>query len=209
MGNISSLHSGESFKIVEKKLKGSPSVDPSKMTIGQTNQYLDEKQMKKAQIEINGVKDNFKDRYDHNGKVELLVEGIDGVAVVQDTGNGISLHELAAQGGALTHFALTLKKYDENNDYIITEDELFTSWGEQLGESALTIGGATAAGAATGSTIGAMGGTVVVPGVGTAVGWLGMGALGAAIGGIGSTVWEGVRAIGYAASDEYHTDQAR
>jgi len=209
MGNISKIQNGETFKIVERKLKGTTSVDPGKMTIGQTNQYLDAKHMKKAEQEISQVKENFKDRYDHNGKVELLVEGMDGIAVVQDTGNGISLHELGEQGGALTHFALTLKKYDENNDYIITEDELYTSWGEQLGGSAMTIGGATAAGAATGSTIGAMGGTVVVPGVGTAVGWLGMGALGAAISGIGSTLWEGARTIGYAVSDEYHTDQAR
>ena len=35
MGNISNLQSGETFRVVEKKLKGTTQVDPGKMTIGQ------------------------------------------------------------------------------------------------------------------------------------------------------------------------------
>lgn len=197
MGSINGLRNGESFKIIKQVERQAPNQG---LTLGNTNQQVEKN--KASEREINQIKQTFDSRYAENEKVELLVEGPDGLAVVQSrTDKGINLNEMAQAGGALASYALELKPLDENGDNYINEDELYKSWGEQLGGSAMTVGAATATAAGTGATIGGLGGTVVVPGVGTLVG-TGGGALGGAIiGGVGSLLWEGVQTIGYAMSD--------
>lgn len=197
MGSIRNLSSGESFKVIKQVERQAPNQG---LTLGNTNQQVERN--KESEREINKIKQTFDSRYAENEKVEILVEGPDGLAVIQSrTDKGINLNEMAQAGGALASYALELKPLDENGDNYINEDELYKSWGEQLGGSAMTVGAATATAAGTGATIGGLGGTVVVPGVGTLVG-TGGGALGGAIiGGVGSFLWEGVQTIGYAMSD--------
>ena len=195
MGNISNLQSGQSFKVIQKIEK--KDVSAANVAITDTNQFLN----KTSQAEIGRVKSTFADRYSENGKVELRIEDKSGMTVIQ--GSKISLDEMLEQGGTLAKFAAELKSFDSNKDNHITEDELYTSWGEHLTQSAVTVGGAAAAGFGTGSTIGAIGGTVAVPGLGTATGWLAGGGLVAAVAGGGAAIWEGVRTVGYAMNDNY------
>ncbi|MGV3525564.1 MAG: DUF6861 domain-containing protein [Candidatus Sericytochromatia bacterium] len=189
MGDISKLQSGQTFQVVQRKTK---TPVPQGMTIQESAQF--NRTTQKEQAEISGIKQNFADRFAENGKVELLVEGGDGVAVVQ--GSKINLAELAQKGNALAEYALELKAYDKkgNNDGFITEDELRTDWGEHLTQSALTVGGATVGGAGTGAGVG-----VFFGGVGAGPGAL----AGAAVGATGSALWEGFRTIGYAFGDSY------
>lgn len=198
MGDVTKLQSGQTFQVIQKKVK-TPA--PEGMTIAQTHQYNQSTQ--KEQAEINAVKNTFKDRFSENGKVELIVEDGQGVAVI--SGRKISLAELSQKGNALANYALELKKFDENGDNYIEEDELYTSWGERMGNAGMAIGGSTLAAAGTGAAIGGMGGTAVMPVVGTVAGAGGVGLLGGAIGFVGSTLWEGVKTIGYAAGDKYNS----
>ncbi|HEY9843747.1 MAG TPA: hypothetical protein V6D23_24965 [Candidatus Obscuribacterales bacterium] len=196
MGEVNNLQSGQSFQVVQKKVK---SPVPEHMTIAETAGF--NQKTAKEQSEIAAIKNNFKDRYSENGKVELIVEDAQGVAVIE--GKNIDLSELSQKGQALARYALELKKYDENGDNHITEDELYTSWGERLGGAGIAIGGSTVAAAGTGASIGAMGGTAVVPGIGTVAGGGALGLLGGAIGFVGSFIWEGGKTAVYAARDKY------
>jgi len=188
MGDISKLQSGQTFQVVQKKLK-TPA--PDNMTISETHKY--NQQTQKEQAEISSIKSTFSSRFAENGKVELLIEGGDGVAIIQ--GNKISLREMTQKGSAMAEYALELKKFDANNDGFIEEKELYTSWGQQLGKSAGNIGMATGGSAATGAAV-----TI----------WTGPGALigakvGAIIGLVGSTAWEGLQTVGYAMGDKYNS----
>ena len=189
MGEIKNLQSGNSFQVVQRKTKTNPSEG---MTIAQTAKF--NQTNRQEQAEIANLKSTFGARYAENGKVELLVEGSDGIAVVQ--GNRISLAELSQKGNALAEYALELKKFDEDGDNHITEDELFTSWGERGASAGTTIALSTGGGAATGAGIGAwFAGVGALPGAG----------VGALLSGVGSTLWEGVKTIGYATGDKYNT----
>lgn len=199
MGNVSNLQSGQSFKVIQK-IENAPGKGAGDLKITDTNNYINSNAAEKQKA---AVRNNFAERYGENGKVELRIEDSTGMAVIQ--GSKIDLDEMLEQGGTLARFAAELKKFDENGDHKIEEDELYTSWGEQLGGSATTIGVATASTAGTGATFGAMGGTVVVPGIGTVVGAGGLGLVGGALGFLGSTAWEGVRAVGYAMGDKYNS----
>ncbi len=195
MGNISNLQSGQSFKVIQKIEKKDSNA--ANVAITDTNKFLS----KTSQAEIGRVKSTFADRYSENGKVELRIEDTSGMAVIQ--GSKISLDEMLQQGGTLAKFAAELKSFDANKDNHITEDELFTSWGEHLTQSAVTVGGSAAAGFGTGSTIVAIGGTIALPGLGTAAGWLAGGGMGALVAGGGAAIWEGFRTVGYAMNDNY------
>lgn len=197
MGSISNLRSGESFKVIKQVARQAANEN---LTLGNTNQQVEKN--KASEREISQIKQSFDTRYAENEKVEILVEGADGVAVIQSrTDKGINLSEMAQAGGALASYALELKPLDENGDNHINEDELYKSWGEQLGGSAMTVGAATLTAAGTGATIGGLGGTIIVPVAGTFVG-AGGGAIGGGIiGGVGSLLWEGVQTVGFAMSD--------
>lgn len=198
MGNVSKVQSGQTFEVIQKKVKP---VAPENMTLAQTAQY--NQATSKQQNEIAKVKTNFKDQYAENGKVELLLEDGDGVAVIQ--GRNISLAELSQKGQALAEYALELKKFDENGDNHINEDELYTSWGERGTDAAANIGMATVGGASTGAAIGGFGGTAVMPVVGTVAGAGGVGLLGGAIGLVSSALWEGGKTAVYGFTDKYKT----
>lgn len=198
MGNVSKVQSGQTFQVVQKKTKP---VAPENMTLTQTAQF--NQATSKQQSEIAKVKANFKDQYAENGKVELLLEDTDGVAVIQ--GSKISLAELSQKGQALAEYALELKKFDADGDNHITEDELYTSWKERLGDAAGNVGMATVGGASTGAAIGGFGGTAVMPVVGTVAGAGGVGLLGGAIGFVGSALWEGGRTAIYGMTDKYNS----
>lgn len=198
MGDVSKLQSGQSFQVVQKKVK-TPA--PEGMTIAGTVAY--NQRTAKEQAEIAAIKNTFKDRFSENGKVELIVEDGDGVAVI--SGRKIDLSELSQHGKALAQYALELKKFDDNGDNCIEERELYTTWGDHLKSAGIAIGGSTLGGAGTGAAIGGMGGTAVVPVIGTVAGAGALGLLGGAIGFVGSTLWEGVKTVGYAAGDKYKT----
>jgi hypothetical protein len=183
MGDISKLQSGQTFSVTKYSMPQAAK-DPSKMTIGELGAF-----QRENQAELNKLKKvagEFEARSADNGKVDIMVESDGQLAIV--SGKKISLTEL---GRALPEYALELKKYDENNDNHITEDELTISWGEKL----------SAAG--TGAGIGALGGTAVVPGIGTVAGGAGLGLLGGALGFVGSALWEGGSTIMYAMGDGY------
>lgn len=188
MGDIAKLQGGQTFQIVQRKTK---STAPENMTIQQSAAYT--RNTQKEQAEISALKATFKDRFAENGKVELLLEGGDGIAVIQ--GSKISLAELSQKGTALANYALELKKFDENGDNYIEEDELYTSWGERASSAGVSIGGAAVGGAAGGAGIGAwFAGVGALPGAG----------VGALLSGGGALLWEGVKTIGYAAGDKYN-----
>ncbi len=197
MGGINNLQSGNSFKVIKNVAR--PSAEKG-LTLGGTNSQVAKN--KAAEREIAKVKNTFDSRYAENEKVEILMESAEGVAVIQSrTDKGLDLQEMAQAGGALASYALELKAFDADGNGFVNEDELFESWGEQLGESAMTIGGAAVAGAGTGATIGGIGGTVVLPGIGTVAGAGGVGAVVGVAAGAGATIWEGVQLIGKAFSD--------
>lgn len=198
MGNINNLSGGNTFQVKKHLLNQQPDKPVAKMTMAELDAF--EKEAKNDLKKIGEVKATFQDRYADNGKVEILVEGEGGVAVV--SGRKISLPEL---GRSLPEYALELKAFDENGDNFIEEHELSTSWGEKLTSAGTAIGVGTLGGAGTGATIGAMGGTAVVPGIGTVAGGGALGLLGGAIGFIGSAVWEGGSTIMYAMGDGYNS----
>jgi hypothetical protein len=195
MGDISKLQSGQTFSVTKYSMPQAAK-DPSKMTIGELGAF-----QRENQAELNKLKKvagEFEARSADNGKVDIMVESDGQLAIV--SGKKISLTEL---GRALPEYALELKKYDENNDNHITEDELTISWGEKLTDAATTVGVSTVSAAGTGAGIGALGGTAVVPGIGTVAGGAGLGLLGGALGFVGSALWEGGSTIMYAMGDGY------
>lgn len=204
MGNVSNLSQGQefnSFKVISKAAK-----ETLPDTASFAEHYEHQQNQKEVLGEINDIRRTFQDRYAENGEVEILVESDEGAAVIQSKNGAISIPELAEQGGALSHYAIVLRDYDENKDGVIVEDELYRSWGERFGSAAGNVGIATVSGAGTGATIGAMGGTAVVPGVGTVAGGGALGLLGGAIGAIGSTVFEGAKLAWHGATAEDNYD---
>lgn len=203
MGSIGNLQNGQTFKVTKHMPEVKvPPKDISKMTPTELMKFNQEAASAQGNREIARVAETFQERHSDNGKVDILVEGNDGVAVV--SGSKISLEEL---GQALPKYAFELKKFDENDDNFIEEHEMKTSWGERLTSAGVSVGGSTIAAAGTGATIGGLGGTAVVPGIGTVAGAGGLGLLGGAIGFVGSFIVEGGKTALYAMGDGYNTGE--
>lgn len=188
MTDISKLQTGQTFQVTKYGLKPG-SKDVGSMTMAELDKFQNDS--KKELTQISEVTNSFTDRASKNGKVDILVQGDDGIAVV--SGRKISLAEL---GKAAPEYALELKKYDENDDNFIEEHELYTSWGERLGGAALAIGGGTATGAGIGAGVGA-----AFAGVGAIPGAI----KGGIVGAVGAVLWEGGRTALFAFSDGYNT----
>ncbi|PIQ26082.1 hypothetical protein COW36_02235 [bacterium (Candidatus Blackallbacteria) CG17_big_fil_post_rev_8_21_14_2_50_48_46] len=188
MGDISKLQNGQTFQVTKYGMKQAPK-DVGNMTMAELEKYQNSSKAELSQV--SNVVNTFTDRTSKNGKVDILVQGDNGVAVI--SGRKINLAEL---GRAVPEYALELKKFDENDDNFIEEHELYTSWGERLGGAGLAIAGGTASGAGVGAGVGA-----AFAGVGAIPGAI----KGGIIGGVGALLWEGGKTAMYAFSDGYNS----
>ncbi|MBT9545683.1 MAG: hypothetical protein IV090_09860 [Candidatus Sericytochromatia bacterium] len=188
MTDISKLQTGQTFQVTKYGLK-SGAKDVGSMTMAELDKFQNDSKKELAQIAE--VTNSFTDRTSKNGKVDILIQGEGGIAVV--SGRKVSLAEL---GKAAPEYALELKKLDENDDNFIEEHELYTSWGERLGGAAISIGGGAVSGAGIGAGVGA-----AFAGVGAIPGAI----KGGLVGGIGAVLWEGGKTALFAFSDGYNT----
>jgi hypothetical protein len=188
MGDISKLQNGQTFQVTKYTVKPG-NKDVGNMTMAELDKF--QEASKKELAQASQVVNTFADRTSKNGKVDILVQGNDGVAVI--SGRKISLTEL---GKAAPEYALELKKFDENDDNFIEEGELFTSWGERLTGAAIGIGGGAVSGAGIGAGVGA-----AFAGVGAIPGAI----KGGIVGAVGGLLWEGGRTAMFAFSDGYNT----
>lgn len=197
--DINQLQSGRTFE-VKKAGMTAPEKDPMKMTLQELNAYQQANQ--NPQAAVNKIRSDFEDYAADNGKVDILIEGENGVAHI--SGTRISIAELSQQGEAAAEYAMQLRDHDENKDGFIEEHELITDGGERAGEAAMTVGAYALGGFSVGSIAGATGGTFVVPGLGTFVGWLAIGGLGAAAGAIAGVIDEGISTAMWAYGDNHY-----
>ena len=188
MGDIHKLQNGQTFQVTKYGMKQAPK-DVGNMTMAEMEKY--QNSAKTELNQISSVVNSFETRTAQNGKVDILVQGDNGVAVI--SGRKINLAEL---GKAAPEYALELKKFDENDDNCIEEHELYTSWGERLGGAAISVAGSTASGAGVGAGVGtAFAGVGAIPGA----------IKGGIIGGVGSLIWEGGKTAMFAFSDGYNS----
>ena len=185
--DIATLQQGNSYS-VSKYVSKTASKDMSGMTVQEFSRYQAEH--KEDDAKMNQIRLVHQLTSLKNGRVDILVEGANGVAVV--SGAKINLVEL---GTAIPELAIQLRDLDENKDMFLEEEELYTSWGERLGSAGLSIGGSTIGGAATGGTVTAITGPGTLAGAG----------VGAAVGFIGSFLWEGGKTVLYAIGDSYNS----
>lgn len=190
MGDINKLQSGQTFQVTKYGMKPAPK-EVGKMTMAELEKYQNSAKTELSQI--NNVIQSFNDRTSKNGKVDILVQGDNGVAVI--SGRKINLAEL---GKAAPEYALELKKFDENDDNCIEEHELYTSWGERLSGAGIAIAGGAASGAGVGAGVGA-----AFAGVGAIPGAI----KGGLIGGGGALLWEAGKTAIFAFSDGYNSPE--
>lgn len=188
MGDIHKLQNGQTFQVTKYGMKPAPK-EVGKMTMAELDAYQKNSQAELKQIQ--SVVNSFQDRASKNGKVDILVQGDNGIAII--SGRKINLTEL---GKAVPEYALELKKFDENDDNFIEEHELYTSWSERLSGAGMAIAGGVASGAGVGAGVGA-----AFAGVGAIPGAI----KGGLIGGIGAVLWEGGKTALFAFSDGYNS----